>query len=281
MNFDLKKIARDLWQLRAKISLDFPIPCFLPYGCLCLAYGDGMGAMFFFRRPYEKNEWRFISKFVKPGFTFLDIGANQGFYTLLAAKLVGPNGRVIAFEPLPVQAKRLKGNVRINFFKNVKVEQVALDQKSGFADMFACLDGSEPLSSLRPISRDLNIKSRVIKVPTVSLDDYVKKSGISSIDFIKIDVEGGELDVLKGAMNTIKKFRPIIMCEVQDVRTQQWGYSSSEILNFLKDCGYSWFKFTDGGMLGSYKFEEKQEIKDVNFIAVPSEKNDRIKEFLI
>lgn len=279
MKFSLKKIILYLWQFRAKF-LDIPIPCFLPYGCLCLAYGDGMGAMFFFRRPYEVNEWKFVSKFIKPGYVFFDIGANQGFYTLLATKLVGKGGNVFAFEPLPIQVKRLKRNLKINFFDNTKVEQTAISDKSGFSDMYACLNGSEPLSSLRRPSEDSKTKSKIIKVPIISLDDYIKKINISSIDFIKIDVEGGELNVLKGAVKAIEKFRPIFMCEVQNIRTRQWDYSPSEIFRFLQKHDYLWFRVVANGLLVPYNFSEKQEGEDVNFIAVPKEKNNYIVNFL-
>jgi len=280
MNPILRKIARYMWRFRAKIFLDFPLPCFLAYGSLCLAYGDGMGATFFFKRPYEENEWRFISKFLKPGMTFFDIGANQGFYTLLAAKMVGPGGKVFAFEPVPSQIKKLKRNIKINCFHNIITEQLALGSEKGSANMYACLNGAESLSSLRLPSEDGRVQKKVIQVPITTLDNYVYKSNISSIDFIKIDVEGGELDVLKGGINVLKNLRPIFMCEVQDIRTGQWGYSASEIFKFLKNYNYSWFRVIAGGSLQSFKSEEEHELKEVNFIAVPIEKINYITNLL-
>ncbi len=269
----LKKIVQTVWFLRGKVSfLNFPLPCILPFGSWYLAYGDGMGLMFFFHRPFEENEWRYVREFLKPDMTFVDIGANQGFYTLLAAKQVGPNGRVFSFEPVPSQTKKLKRNIKINRFHNVTVEPKALGFKEGFADMYVCLDGDEALSSLRSPSEDVTSTKKMVKVPVTTLDNYVKKYNIPSIDFIKIDVEGGELHVLKGAINTLKNFRPILMCEVQDERTRQWGYPASKIYTFLEDYNYSWFSVSENGTLKPSLATDKHEIKGENLIAVPNEK---------
>jgi hypothetical protein len=85
----LKKIGRLLWYGQDKIPfLNFPLPCCLPYGGWFLARRDEMGLVTFFHLSYEKKEWQFVKKFLKSGMTFFDVGANQGFYTLLATKCV-------------------------------------------------------------------------------------------------------------------------------------------------------------------------------------------------
>ncbi len=276
MNYCFKKIINYLWRLRYKIGLDFPLPCFLSYGSLYLAYGDGMGLMFFFRRPYEENEWRFVSNFLKPGMVFFDIGANQGFYTLLAAKMVGPSGKVFSFEPVPSQLKKLKRNIKINRFGNIITEQSAVSYESGFSNINICLNGDEAMSSLREPYKDASLKRKVIQVPLYSIDDYVRKFNIKSIDFIKIDVEGGELDVLKGAINIIKNIRPVFMCEVQDIRTNQWGYRASKIYEFLEGYGYSWFSPNQNGFIEPVRSKEEYEVKKAGLVAIPIEKIDHV-----
>lgn len=279
MNYYLKTAVQYLWRLRAKMGLDFPLPCFLSHGSLYLAYGDGMGFTFFFRRPFEENEWRFIRGFLKSGMVFFDIGANQGFYALLAAKMVGDSGRVFAFEPVPSQMEKLKRNIKINRLKNVATEQLAVGSESGFSDMRVCLDGDEAMSSLREPYKDASLKRKAIRVPLFSVDDYVQKINIKSIDFIKIDVEGGELDVLKGAVGAIEKIRPIFMCEIQDIRTRQWGYEASEACDFLEKYGYLWFVPDKSGFLEPVKSREEYKLKKTNLVAVPKEKiNDIIKQ---
>lgn len=266
----IKKIGRFLWYGRSRFSfLDFPLPCRLPYGSWFLARGDEAGLVTFFKIPYEENEWRFVAQFLKPEMTFFDIGANQGFYTLLAAKYVGLKGKVFAFEPVPREFRNLNWNILINRFQNIKAEPVALGVQEGFTDMFVCLDGKGAYSSLQPPSEKVRAKRKLIKVPITTLDEYVQGNNISSIDFIKIDVEGGELSVLKGGINVLSKLRPVLMCEVSDKRTQQWGYSSSEIGCFVKKYKYQWFQVTPQVLLRF--FNEKINF-DGNLIAIPEEK---------
>ena len=272
----LKKIGRLLWYCRSRFSfLDFPIPCRLPYGSWFLARGDESGLIAFFRLPYEKKEWKFLQKFLKPGMAFFDIGANQGFYTLLAAKKVGPQGKIFAFEPVPREFRNLKWNIFINGLKNVKIEAQALGCQNGFTNMFYCLNGKGSYSSLQPPSEKIKARRKVIKVSITSLDRYIQHNNILSIDFIKIDVEGGELDVLKGGINVLSKSRPVLMCEVSDKRTEQWGYSASEICDFVKKYKYQWFKFAFEDSLSPL---DDKAIFDENLLAIPEEK---IKSFSI
>jgi FkbM family methyltransferase len=272
----LKKIGRILWYGRSYFSfLDFPILCRLPYGCWFLARGDESGLIAFFRLPYEKKEWRFVKKFLKPRMTFFDIGANQGFYTLLAAKCVGAEGKVFAFEPVPREFQNLKWNVLINRFKNVKIESMALGFKEGVTEMVVCLDGKGSYSSLRFPSDKVKARKKIIKVPITTLDTYVLRNKILSIDLLKLDVEGGELNVLKGGVNVLSNLRPVLMSEVSDKRTKQWGYSAFEIINFVKRYKYRWFKFTFGGSICPL---DDKAIFDENLLAIPEEK---IKSFSI
>lgn len=272
----LKQIGRLLWYSRSHLSfLDFPIPCRLPYGSWFLARGDESGLIAFLRLPYEKKERQFVQKFLKPGMVFFDIGANQGFYTLLAAKKVGPQGKIFAFEPVPREFRNLKWNIFINGLKNVKVEARALGCQDGFTNMFYCLNGKGSYSSLQPPSEKIKARRKVIKVPITSLDRYVQHNNVLSIDFIKIDTEGGELNVLKGGINVLSKLRPVLMCEVSDKRTKQWGYSASEICDFVKKYKYQWFEFA---FKGSLRPLSNKAIFDENLVAIPEEK---IKSFLI
>lgn len=124
-----------------------------------------------------------INKYVKKGMTVLDIGANVGCHTLRLAKLVGQNGTVIAFEPMPWALRRLKDNLELNNFNNIVVEKVALSnvnqRKQAYFRASWALDGGS--------SRD-SIKKEEINF--ITLDEYIRISKIESIDFIKIDLGG-------------------------------------------------------------------------------------------
>jgi FkbM family methyltransferase len=286
MNFGrlLKRIAIFLWFRRSRFCLfNIPLPCRLPYGGWYLAYGDEMG--FGILRNYllginhEESEWRFIAAFLKPGMTFFDLGANQGFYSILASKCVGTEGQVYAFEPVPGEFRHLRQNVLLNRLKNTIREPLALGRQEGSTDMYVCLDGKGSYSSLQPPEENLKVRRELIRVPIIDLDSYVQHNNIRHIDFLKIDVEGGELDVLKGAVMVLKELRPVVMCEIADVRTQPWGYNASEIYKFLEKCGYQWFQIVPGGRLLPSKVKEKYDPDWENLVGVPNGKLGEISNF--
>ena len=144
---------------------------------------------------FEKFETELFKKEVKKGMTVLDIGAHIGYYTLLAANLVGENGKVFAFEPHPHNFAVLEKNVRINGYKNVVFVQKAISNKSEYTNLFL---GN--CSDLHSLSNQVGKKS--IAVEAVTLDDFFDKD--YKIDVIKIDVEGSEMLVLLGADRVIR-----------------------------------------------------------------------------
>lgn len=233
-----------------------------------MGWNDVMSSHIRLRDDFEKGEHNFLLRFLQPGMTFFDIGAHHGLYTLLACKKVGATGSVIAFEPSPRERKRLRVNIKINRCANVRVEPVALGSNEGFAEFFVCLGQETGCNSLRPPS--VVQPTKPIRVPITILDNYLQAFQIALVDFIKLDVEGAELDVLKGATKLLNhKPRPLIMCELADVRTKAWGYLSEEIYEFLESRGYRWFSTTPDGVLRPCS--RKNHFHE-NLIAVPEEK---------
>jgi FkbM family methyltransferase len=287
-NKPLKRHIKDallqIWLSRNNIKLlNFPIPCKLPYGNYILAYGDLMGSRFFLqsymRRPYEEGLSEFICQYLKRGMTFFDIGANQGFYSLIAAGRVADTGRVFAFEPIPSVMQKFKRNIEFNKIKNINPEQMAVSRTEGEVAMYVCVDGWESLSSLREPSEDVLSRKEIIQVSTISLNKYVEMRQIRKIDLMKIDVEGGELDVLQGGRQLWTDHRPIVVCEIEDKRTNQWNYQASTILDYLKNQNYQWFEIgSDGKLVNSNECDKHDHFS--NLAAVPHEKIKTI-EYLI
>lgn len=157
--------------------------------------------------PSEIRLTRYLIKHLRCGSHFVDVGAHQGFYTLLAAELVGENGAVHAFEPTPSNFKVLQANTKDSKF--VIVNNLALSSQIGTSDFYISKLGSSEYNSINPEGFEIANK---ITVQTTTLDEYAKRNNIS-IDMIKIDVEGHELDVLRGATSLLSAQSPMVIIE--------------------------------------------------------------------
>ena len=253
-----------------------PFPVRLPFGGWWLAADDGVGHHIL-SADYEAAEWRFVAVFLQPGMTVLDVGAHHGFYSVLASKRVGSTGQVVAFEPSPRERKKLRWHLRLNRCKNVQLERFALGNQAGEAEMFLVEGKETGCNSLRP--PQVSEPTRVVSVPLTTLDTYLCQQGIQRVDFLKLDVEGAELSVLKGAMELLLRHpRPVILAEVQDIRTKPWGYPAKEIVRCLCDIGFLWFAPCLEGHLEEIDME--QEKFDGNFIAIPEERVADLREMM-
>ena len=248
----------------------FPFPMPMPFGGWWLAANDACSLMIA-NGSFENDEWRFVERFLLPGMTVLDIGAHHGYYTLLASRKVGYDGRVIAFEPSTRERSRLLRHLRLNRVSNVSVEGIALGSNPGETDLFL-VDGTETgCNSLRPPNVDQPTHCQRVSVQV--LDEYLKQRGIQQIDFVKLDAEGGELEILRGAFRLLNaSHRPVILVEVQDIRTRPWGYDAKEIIAFLVVQGFAWYRVPKDGKIEL--LSQNLEKYDGNFVAVPKETED-------
>lgn len=187
---------------------------------------------------------------------------------------MGPTGKVIAFEPSPRELTRLKLNLVLNQSKNVQIEPMALGSEIGTKEMFICMGKDTGCNSLRPPKVSDPIKSTPIQITT--LNAYLQEHPIPKVNFIKLDVEGGELDLLKGADQLLKEHRPLLLCEVYDNRSEPWGYKCVDVYDLLQTYCYHWFNFTNAGKLKS--FPRKLEYSE-NLLAVPEEKIQSLKSY--
>jgi FkbM family methyltransferase len=135
-----------LWN---RLCPSVPLPVRLPYGGWWFAVNDACSDAVFIG-SLEGPEWRFVGDFLQAGMTVLDIGAHHGFYTMLAARKVGPAGRVIAFEPSPSELRRLLFHLKLNRCMNVKVEPFALASQDGETTLFVVDERDTGCNSLRP-----------------------------------------------------------------------------------------------------------------------------------
>jgi FkbM family methyltransferase len=169
------------------------------------------------------------------GDTVLDVGANIGECALNFARRVGPEGRVLAFEPGPGTRAKLQRNIDLNpSTKNIEI--VAL----GLGDEEATLQLSAPSPHNRGGNRILERPvGEHVAVRVVRLDDFVAERGLTRLDVLKIDVEGFEVRVLRGAARTLERFHPKLFIEVSEENLRGSGTSGRELLGILEDLGYS------------------------------------------
>ncbi len=158
---------------------------------------------------HELAVQRTLRRCLAPGQVFYDLGANLGVFTLLAARLVGPQGKVVAFEPEPDVADRLRRALERNSLSNVTVVEAAVWSKSDSA-VFQRSVGS-PDQGVGRVANGLS-GERCIVVQTLSLDDFARNAPTPNV--IKCDVEGAEVEVFAGARALLSQHRPTVICEV-------------------------------------------------------------------
>ena len=206
---------------------------------LILDVTDGSAYLrYFHARAYEPQLTAFIAEAVRPGSVFVDVGANIGLFTLLAARCASPGGRILAFEPHPGARAQLRELIDMNGLTDgVTVSDAALSDRSAPATtLFLSSDSSlstldptfAPLGGLHPFRTG-------VKVPVSSLDDWLEASGppwaIASIDVMKIDVEGTEERVIRGMTRTLARHPSLkIVCETT---------AGSTADDLLKAAGFS------------------------------------------
>jgi FkbM family methyltransferase len=150
-----------------------------------------------------------LPKLVPPGSTVWDVGAHAGFFTLLCARLVGKEGRVVAFEPDDANVEALRAAASRNGFDTVEIRPVAVWSTPGSV-------GFERRSDSAEGAHGAVVADAVVTVPATTLDLEFEQRGDPTL--VKIDVEGGEVDVLRGAQQLLAERRPIVLCEVHVAR---------------------------------------------------------------
>jgi len=194
---------------------------------------------------YEPEVSDVVRSLLAPGATFVDVGANVGWFSMLAASLTGPEGKVLAFEPNPANTTLACRSAEDNGFANVEIFTVALADRPGVAALET--DGSNgrviPIEGPPPAA----FRASYV-VPMGTLDSYLAAHGVERVDVVKLDVEGAEPLVLEGARGTIERDRPTIVSEFYPLALESSGWASaSSYLEQLRRHGYSLSVIGAGG----------------------------------
>lgn len=196
----------------------------------------------FMLRDWVEPELHHLPRFLKPGSTFLDVGANIGLFALRAAALVGPGGRVLAVEPAAISADRLEANLALNAFAHVVVTRAALSDHEGLAQLRHVELGNDPQAwSIMPEAGGAEAE----QVRTTTLDALAAQQGLARLDLIKMDVEGAEPMVVAGGRATLARFRPAIMFEINSGPSVARG-EGTLCFDMLRGLGYGIFALNPG-----------------------------------
>jgi len=208
---------------------------------------------------YLKTQFK---RLIKPNNVILDIGANIGFHTLYFAELTGNNGKVIAFEPIPINFAALENNISLNNLPQIVSVNKALGNTNSQMNIHVDKQTQNPGAfSLF----EHGVKNTIIEC--VKGDDYLLDNNTKKVDFIKLDVEGFELEVLKGLAETIKQSNPIIIFEYDYNYQSKVNDDPRAILHFLKTFSYSFFIIDGYGNLKHLNIAD--DLKSTEILAIP------------
>jgi FkbM family methyltransferase len=205
-----------------------------------LMFNGGNSAAGFLLGTHDTDVQFALARLLRPGMTCYDFGANVGFTAVLAAKCVGPTGRVECFEPLPENARQIGINASLNAFAHIRIHQVALGASDGEAEFRT---SHAPTWGRLAEAGSAPQQSGVIRVPVRRIDPLVTAEGLPDPQFIKMDVEGAEADVLIGGRPLLARARPVMVIELH--------HTYQAVVDALAGLDYTIHPLVSGGRIDS------------------------------
>jgi FkbM family methyltransferase len=204
------------------------------------AEDTGIDRIIYERGMYEMGTMHFIQENLSAGDTFLDAGANIGVMSLVAATKVGSTGRVLAFEPHPKTRAILEKNKGLNGFDQIDIQALGLGSGKSKGTLFNENKNRGGASLMGYAENDVH----GAEIQIVSLDEITDQLKLDKLDLVKIDIEGWEFEMLRGAEATLVRFRPTIIVEI-DLQRKLEGGTVREMVDYLVDLGYDVFRFPE------------------------------------
>ena len=224
----------------------------------CLMYvnpSEHIQQQLFWYGYYEKEAILVWEAFVEQDTIVVDIGANTGYYSMVAA----PKARqVFAFEPVPSLRKQLQENISLNKFNNIHIQPYAISAHSGNAILYISGDDNTGMSGLQQPD---NFSGKTETADMITLDEWVINNNTDQLNLIKMDTEGNEMNILAGMKNTIEKYHPVIFMEVIAALLKNNGHTPADIYQRLFASGYSAYE-----PVTSLKLNRLIEPKEANIV---------------
>lgn len=231
------------WQFAAiekfghRLSCSYRLLSVLPNQCrLECDLKEFIERQIYFLGTYEPIEAYLFSRLLQPGMTVIDIGANVGQYTLLAATAVGETGAVHSFEPVPKIFAQISNNVRNNNLSNVHLNALGVWKEATFLNL-GILNGMEDHCELYSVG--FGNQANQVTTTAIALDSYVQSCNLRQVDLIKMDVEGAEYCALLGMVQTLKRDHPLLQMEINRPALERLGYTPEDIWKLvIEELGY-------------------------------------------
>ena len=185
---------------------------------------------------WEPKTTRYLCDSLSSGAVFLDIGANAGYFSLLASRCVGESGKVLAVEPNPAMAKQLRQNTERNGLTNIAIAETACSDSIEVRDLYV---GNAYNTGNSSLSRDNLAWTKSVKVTCTTVDLLVETHHLQRVDLVKIDVEGAELQVLRGMSTTLRRLRPKIITELSPSLLKGFSVALDTVEEYFRALGYS------------------------------------------
>lgn len=188
-----------------------------------VAIADGVGRGLMFNAASGNSDYAFgtnempvqqeLKRLLDPGTVFFDIGANKGFFTIIGAHLVGTSGRILAFEPVPENVSCIRHNAALNRFDQIEVMATAISDVIGMAELQLAEHAGGAALSTAAAPPDM---TGLMTVPVITIDSLVARRATPVPNVVKIDVEGAEINVMRGMRQTLQQSRPAVIYEIDD-----------------------------------------------------------------
>ena len=232
---------------------------------------EHMGSQIYWRGAYSGSQLQVLASRLQPGGVFIDLGANQGEFTVFAARLVGKDGRVFAFEPSPMMQQRLSKNIQLNGFAHVSIEPVAVADKPGRLSLYtptgAYQDGTTHDGLPTLYAQASAAASSTTEVVVTTLDNWQRERNLGRVDVIKMDIEGAELPALQGGLGLIQRFRPTLIIELNASTSRAAGYTMQDLVTWLQAQNYDIFQIEEDGGLPPLHLDRLASFQ--NILAIP------------
>jgi FkbM family methyltransferase len=230
MSVIARRHPHPFWGRMAPHGAEIDFLCDLRDGISCQAYLAGQ---------YEPQETSLLREHLSKGQTFVDVGANWGYFSLLAAAIVGPTGKIVSLEPDCRLFRLLSGNVKRNGYSWISPLPVAAAAAAGESLLRGFDAGADNWGVSTLVPRQPTVHGTLQSVRTVALDDLLDALGIGSVDLVKIDIEGAEGLALRGMERGLRsgRYRKLLL-ELHPLQLSAWQTTPEQVLDQLRACGY-------------------------------------------